>query len=60
MFLKRERPETDDFVIKISCCEGKVLVNIQEITRKFWQVLADTILVFQNTPSIFNVSQKKS
>ena len=35
MFLKRERPETDDFVIhKISGCKGK-------ITSSFLQVLAD-------------------
>ena len=41
MFLKGERPETDDFVIKVSGCESfvkeKHLVEIslfQEITKK--------------------------
>ena len=57
MFLKRERPETDDFAMKkISGCEGR----FQEIMRNFLQLLATPsqkmsfpILAFQNIPSFF-------
>ena len=34
MFLKRERPETDDFAIKMSGCEGKILSRNFNISRK--------------------------
>ena len=29
MFFKRKRPETDDFAIKKSGCEGKILQEFQ-------------------------------
>ena len=42
MFLKQERPETDDFAIKkISCCEGKILsrqfnISIIKVITQFF------------------------
>ena len=61
MFLKRERPETDDFVIKNIWLLRKN--TFKNLTSNFVQVLADTLkkclnislytLAFQNIPSIF-------
>ena len=35
MFLKRERPETDDFVIhKISGCKGKITSSFLQFSRQ--------------------------
>ena len=42
MFLKQERPETNDFVIqKKSGCEGNF--NISSILQVFYKFLADTL-----------------
>ena len=41
MVLKRERPETDDVVIKKSGCKGKILGRNFNVSRNINEVLAD-------------------
>ena len=43
MFLKRERPETDEFAIKKSGCEEKILSRNLNISRNNGKLVADTL-----------------
>ena len=61
MFLKRERHETNDIVIKkISGCKGKILeiLILQETPLQKFLKISLHIFAFQKIPSIF--SSKKT